>query len=420
MLVPLFADANRWLVALPPIWMVGAAAAATLAVALASYGLLRLLAPRLAAEARVSLGDGFLGPLAWLLLAYSAAAVAFTPLVPLDQVTRSLTRLWSQNDFQRNVVVEPGATLTAIPLDLRPQELAELRLESDAPLLVRTQQPVDGFALVKEAEISLAADTPWSWIKTEGATNPFVGQRAKLEATNDGTAPATLSIGWRLAAENPQAGVLPWAFASLLAIVAAYAIFRLGAPRVAAVASATTKEAIGQPVFTVAIVMGIALLLAFIVIPYNTFGEDVKMLKDSGLTLIKVLSLLVVVWTASISVAEEIEGRTALTVLSKPLARWQFVLGKFAGLALVATLVFLILGGVLLAACKNVHERGHCRSCIVEQQTPSAGRHADSSESRQGETLQNVKPVQASGGLNQHKHHGLSYGSNSFLAFAIV
>jgi hypothetical protein len=56
-------------------------------------------------------------------------------------------------------------------------------------------------------------------------------------------------------------------------------------------------------------------------------------------------------------------------------------------------------GGVLLAACKNVRERGHCRSCINEQQTPSAERHADSSESHQGETLQNVKPVQASGGL---------------------
>jgi hypothetical protein len=86
------------------------------------------------------------------------------------------------------------------------------------------------------------------------------------------------------------------------------------------------------------------------VIPYNTFGEDVKMYKDSGLTLIKVLALLTVVWTAGVAVSEEIEGRTALTVLSKPLTRWQFVLGKFAGLVLVALLVFLILGSVLLAA----------------------------------------------------------------------
>jgi len=349
MIEPLFANANRWLIALPPIWMVGAAAAATLVAALAVYGLLRLVAPRLAAEARVSLGDGFLGPLAWLLLAYSAAAIAFTPLVPLDQVTRSLTRLWSRNDFQRTVSIEPGATLQEIPLDLRPQELSDLTLESDRPLLVRTQQPVEGYALVKEAEVSLAAGTPWSWTKTDGATNPFVGQRAKLEASNDGTAPARLSIGWRLAPENPQAGVLPWTFVALAGLVAAYALFRLGAPRLAAIASPTTNEAIGQTVFTVEIVAGIDLLLAFIVIPYNTFGEDVKMLKDSGLTLIKVLALLVVVWTASISVADEIEGRTALTVLSKPLARWQFVLGKFAGLVLVATRVFLILGGVLLA-----------------------------------------------------------------------
>jgi hypothetical protein len=91
------------------------------------------------------------------------------------------------------------------------------------------------------------------------------------------------------------------------------------------------------------------LIVSFVVIPYNTFGEDVKMYKDSGLTLIKVLALLLVAWTAGVAVSEEIEGRTALTVLSKPLARWQFILGKFAGLVLVALLVFLILGGVLLA-----------------------------------------------------------------------
>jgi len=348
-MTPLFADASRWLIPLPAIWMIGAAAAATVVAALAAYGVLRLVAPRLADEARVSLGDGFLGPLAWLLLAYSAVAAAFTPLVPLDQIFRSLARLTSANSFHEAVTVEPGAKLREIPLDLRPQELATLRFESDAPLFVRTQQPVEGYAIVKDAEVSLAGGEPWSWTRSEGATNPFLGQRAMLEATNEGTAPARLSIAWQLVPENPQAAVLPLAFLTLATIVACYAAFRLGAPRVAAVASATTKEAIGQPVFTVAIVAGIALLTAFIVIPYNTFGEDVKMLKDSGLTLIKVLALLVVVWTASVSVAEEIEGRTALTVLSKPLTRWQFVLGKFVGLVLVATLVFLILGGVLLA-----------------------------------------------------------------------
>jgi len=354
-MMPLFA--NRWFVALPPIWLVGAGALATLVAAAACWGLLAVVRPRAAAELKASLRDGFLGPLAWLLVTAAATCVALslvnlvtpTPAVPIGGVLRSLTRMVSADEAERRVSVPPGGTVLEVPLDLRPQELASLELESDAPLVVRTQQPLAGFALQKSTDLDIDAGEPWRWRRADGATNPFLGQRARLEAVNSGTAPATLTVRWRLAPEFPQAAILPWTFAVLATCLAAYAAFRLGAGRVAAIAAATTKEAIGQPVFAVALIAGIVLLVVFIVIPYNTFGEDVKMLKDSGLTLIKVLALLVVVWTASVAVADEIEGRTALTVLSKPLRRWQFVIGKFAGLVLVATLVFLILGAVLMA-----------------------------------------------------------------------
>jgi hypothetical protein len=346
-MTPLFA--NRWLTALPPIWLVGAGALVALLVAAAVYGLLTVIHRRSAAELRVALRDGFLGPLGWLLVVYAAVAVAFTPLVPVGQMVRSLVRMTAANDASLSVQVPGGGQPLEIPLALRPQELQSLELIAAAPLLVKTQQPIAGYAMEKVPDIDLDAQKPYEWRRAEGATNPFLGQRAKLEAVNAGDAPANLSVRWRLEPEYPQTAILPWTIISLLAIGGAYTLFRLGAPRVAAIASATTKEAIGQPIFTVALVAGAVLLVAFIVIPYNTFGEDVKMLKDSGLTLTKVLALLVVVWTASIAVAEEIEGRTALTVLSKPLRRWQFVLGKFAGLVLVALLVFLILGGVLMA-----------------------------------------------------------------------
>lgn len=359
---PLLAQAGRWLIPLPPVWLLGAAAALTILVSLAAWGLLRLVSPRLAAEARASLRDGFLGPLAWLLVAFAAMAAACAvpiglPLppdfrladsAPLRQFGRSLVRLSSANESTRTATVEPGANLQAIPLPLRPQELASIEIESDRPLVIRTQQPVEGFALAKEPDVVLEPGKAWTWRRAKDATNPFLGATALLEATNDGDAPARLEARWRLVAEHPQVAILPWAFAVLAAIVGAYAVFRLCCGRVAAIAAATTKEAVGQPLFAVVITLGIFLLVTFIVIPYNTFGEDVKMYKDSGLTLIKVLALLLVAWTAGIAVSEEIEGRTALTVLSKPLARWQFVLGKFAGLVLVALLVFLILGGVLL------------------------------------------------------------------------
>jgi len=349
--------ATRWFVALPPIWLVGAGALATLLAALACWGLLAVVRPRAAAELKASLRDGFLGPFAWLLGVAAAICLALSlvnlvtpvPAIPIGGIVRSLARMTTTNESSVRVEVPPGGAVLEIPLDLRPQELASLDIESDAPLVVRTQQPLAGFAIQKSTDLDLAAGTPWTWRRGENATNPFLGQQARLQAVNSGAAAAGLSIRWRLVPEFPQAAILPWTFAVLATVAAAYAVFRLGAHRVAAIAAATTKEAIGQSVFAVALVAGVVLLVLFIYIPYNTFGDDVKMLKDSGLTLIKVLALLVVVWTASVAVADEIEGRTALTVLSKPVRRWQFVLGKFAGLVLVATLVVLVLGGVLMA-----------------------------------------------------------------------
>ena len=351
MITPLFA--NRFFIALPPIWLVGMGALATLVILVVLWGILRGIAPRAASEAKASLRDGFLGPVAWLLLAASAIAIALTPLVPVEGIARSLTRMLSVSESSEVITIAPGSSDEKIDLPLRPQELASLTFSSDRPLVVRTQRPIEGFALLKVPDVALDGQEPWRWSKDDGRANPFLGNKAQIEVSDsekdEAAGPAQLTVKWQLVPEFPEVAILPLTAVSLLAIVLAYLAFRLLPRRVAAVASSTTKEAIGQPIFAVAIVAGIVLLLSFIVIPYNTFGEDVKMLKDSGLTLVKVLSLLVVIWTASVAVADEIEGRTALTVLSKPLTRRQFVIGKFIGLTLVALLIFMILGAVLMA-----------------------------------------------------------------------
>jgi ABC-type transport system involved in multi-copper enzyme maturation permease subunit len=252
------------------------------------------------------------------------------------------------------VTIEPESDREIIELPLRPQELKTITFGTDQPITIRTQKPIEGFALLKVPTIELDQQSPWSWEKSAGKPNPFLGKKAQVEATNPNSKKnakaAQLTINWRLVPEFPEVAILPITTATLLLIVLLYSLFRLSIRRVAAVVSATMKEAIGQPIFTVAIVAGIVLLLTFIVIPYNTFGEDVKMLKDSGLTLVKILALLVVIWTASVTVSDEIEGRTALTVLSKPLTRRQFIIGKFIGLSLVALLIFMVLGAVLMSS----------------------------------------------------------------------
>ena len=115
-------------------------------------------------------------------------------------------------------------------------------------------------------------------------------------------------------------------------------------PKVFAIAHATFKTEVSQPVYLLAFMIGFFFIVGSIYIPYNTFGEDIKMYKDSGLTLLRVLAIFVAIWAASKSVAAEIEGRTALTVLSKPVGRRQFIFGKFSGISLALGLFFVVLG----------------------------------------------------------------------------
>ena len=94
-------------IALPPLWLLGAGAFLGLVGILLGWGVLRVVAPRLAAEAAASLGDGFAGPFGWLLLALSACAVAFTPMMPtaIGQIGRSLARMATTQSFQERVSV---------------------------------------------------------------------------------------------------------------------------------------------------------------------------------------------------------------------------------------------------------------------------------------------------------------------------
>ncbi len=110
------------------------------------------------------------------------------------------------------------------------------------------------------------------------------------------------------------------------------------------IALATAKEAIRQPAFFVLAFLAGASLIYTIFVPYFTFGEDIKMYKDTGLTTISFAGLLLALLTASSSVAEEIEGKTAITLLSKPINRRQFIIGKFLGIEMGVLALFLILG----------------------------------------------------------------------------
>jgi ABC-type transport system involved in multi-copper enzyme maturation permease subunit len=233
-----------------------------------------------------------------------------------------------------------------VAVSFRRDEIRRIVFRSDQNLTIATRP----FAEVKSgAAIDLIAGEELPWVAREQAVNPFIEQDVdRFYVRNLGSSPATLTSIITTAPPHPEVLTIPLTALAVVAVFLFYLLHRFAAPRLSAIALATYKSEIAQPLFSIIAILGGVLLVFFIWIPYNTFGEDIKMLKDSGLTLIMVLGIVQAVWAASSSISEEIEGRTALTVLSKPISRPSFIVGKFLGILWTVAFLFVILGLLLL------------------------------------------------------------------------
>lgn len=112
----------------------------------------------------------------------------------------------------------------------------------------------------------------------------------------------------------------------------------------------TFKESIVQPIYSLLLAIGAAVLILFMVLPFFTFGEDTIMFKAVALDVILILVLIATLFATSKSIYEEIEDRTMLTLMSKPVRKWEVLLGKYLGIVLAALLATAVLGAVLLLA----------------------------------------------------------------------
>ncbi|MCD6405288.1 MAG: ABC transporter permease [Planctomycetes bacterium] len=116
------------------------------------------------------------------------------------------------------------------------------------------------------------------------------------------------------------------------------------------VAFATFQESIRQPAFYALLVIGVMLLLFSYVLPtFQLDTGEVKFVRDIGLGTFSLCILLLGIFSASNLITTEIENKTAMTVMSKPLRRHEFVLGKYMGIGLALAFLGLFLTVVFLA-----------------------------------------------------------------------
>lgn len=127
------------------------------------------------------------------------------------------------------------------------------------------------------------------------------------------------------------------------------------------IARNTFVESIRQPIFFV-LVMLCGLLLAFSTwsaafsMGYDTTAEvsgDNKLLLDIGLATVFVCGTLLAAFIATAVVSREIDNRTVLTVVSKPVSRPTLVLGKYAGVAAALLLAVVVMLSFLLLCIRH-------------------------------------------------------------------
>ncbi len=101
--------------------------------------------------------------------------------------------------------------------------------------------------------------------------------------------------------------------------------------------TAITKNAflqtVRQPVFGIIVIVTLSGIAMAPSLTGWTLDDDNKMLRDIGLSTLLIQGLFLGCFAASSVLNTEIEDKTVLSVAVKPVSRWNFVLGKYLGVA---------------------------------------------------------------------------------------
>ena len=100
-----------------------------------------------------------------------------------------------------------------------------------------------------------------------------------------------------------------------------------------AIARNAFLESIRQPVFVVLVLAGILALVLNVNLAAFTLEDDNKLLIDLGLSTLFLTGLLLAAFTATSVLSREIDNKTVLAVVSKPVSRPVLVIGKYLGVA---------------------------------------------------------------------------------------
>lgn len=151
--------------------------------------------------------------------------------------------------------------------------------------------------------------------------------------------------------------------------------------RIYAIALNAFREAIRDRVLFAVLGLAAASLLVGTSLAWLSLAEQVRIVVDHGVVTMSWLSNMVAIFLGASFLYKEIELRTLYVILAKPVARWEFVLGKYLGIV-ATSVVFLaltasmLLGLLSLQAVESAGPPGSGWSWLLRQLSSSRGARA--------------------------------------------
>ncbi|MBE9174608.1 ABC transporter permease [Synechocystis salina LEGE 06155] len=119
--------------------------------------------------------------------------------------------------------------------------------------------------------------------------------------------------------------------------------------RIWAIAANGFREVIRDRILYVIGFFAILMALALRILPEISVGADGKIFLDLGLAATSLLGAIVAIFVGTGLINKEIEKRTVLVLIPKPLSRSELIIGKHLGLSGVLTAMLVIMTSIYLA-----------------------------------------------------------------------
>ena len=100
------------------------------------------------------------------------------------------------------------------------------------------------------------------------------------------------------------------------------------------IAANVFRESVRDKVLYNLVLFAILMIGASYLLGQLTAGQDVKIIKDLGLSATSIFGLFIAIFIGIGLVSKEVERRSVYSLLPKPIHRYQLILGKYAGLTL--------------------------------------------------------------------------------------